>query len=50
MFSHLKHKTKDLKTSILLEHGSLLVMGGKTQHFWKHQIPKSKKYYKELTI
>lgn len=32
-----------LRRSIALEHGSLLVMKGKTQHFWKHQIPKTKK-------
>ncbi len=38
----LKHKTnKALKQNILLSHGSLLVMKGKTQEFWKHQIPKT---------
>ena len=43
-FFHLKHKTnKDLKHKILLEHGSLLLMTGPTQHFWKHQIPKTAK-------
>jgi hypothetical protein len=26
-----------------LEHGSLLVMKGETQRFWKHQLPKSRK-------
>lgn len=31
------------KININLEHGSLLVMHGSTQHFWKHQIPKTKK-------
>lgn len=41
---HLKHKTdKTLKQSIDLENGSLLLMKGTTQHFWKHQIPKTKK-------
>lgn len=41
---HLKHKKeKDLKTKLLLEHGSLLVMKGETQHQWLHQIPKTKK-------
>ena len=40
----LKHNSeKDQKTSIVLEHGSLLVMKGTTQHFWKHQIPKTSK-------
>ena len=31
---------KDLKVKLKLESGSLLVMKGPTQHFWKHQIPK----------
>lgn len=31
------------KQSIVLQHGSLLLMQGTTQHFWKHQIPKTKK-------
>ena len=40
----LKHNTdKDHKKSIILEHGSLLLMKGTTQHFWKHQIPKTAK-------
>jgi alkylated DNA repair dioxygenase AlkB len=34
---------KDQKLKINLEHGSLLVMKGETQHFWKHQIPKTAK-------
>lgn len=43
-YFHLKHKTrKELKHKILLEHGSLLLMTGPTQHFWKHQIPKTAK-------
>ena len=41
---HLKHKEdKSLKQIILLGHGSLLIMKGPTQHFWKHQIPKTAK-------
>lgn len=40
----LKHNIdKTLKKSIILEHGSLLIMKGTTQHFWKHQIPKTTK-------
>ena len=40
----LKHNSiPGLKQNILLEHGSLLVMKGTTQHFWKHQIPKTAK-------
>ncbi|SDH97515.1 Alkylated DNA repair dioxygenase AlkB [Flavobacterium omnivorum] len=34
---------KELKKTINLEHGSLLLMKGTTQHFWKHQIPKTAK-------
>ena len=38
---HLKHKTnKQLKYSITLEHGSLLLMQGTTQAYWQHQVPK----------
>jgi len=41
---HLKHNTdKSQKKSIVLENGSLLLMKGTTQHFWKHQIPKTSK-------
>lgn len=43
-YFHLKHKfDKELKQKILLEHGSLLIMKGTTQHFWLHQIPKTVK-------
>lgn len=41
---HLKHNSiKEAKLKINLEHGSLLLMKGTTQHFWKHQIPKTAK-------
>ena len=41
---HLKHKrNRELKHKILLEHGSLLLMRGETQHHWLHQIPKTTK-------
>lgn len=43
----LKHIETNERIDILLEHGSLLVMMGELQHFWKHQIPKSKKPMKE---
>lgn len=40
----LKHNTDpSLRQNILLENGSLLIMKGATQHFWKHQIPKTNK-------
>ena len=41
---HLQHNTlKKAKLKITLENGSLLLMKGETQHFWKHQIPKTAK-------
>jgi len=40
----LKHNSnKNGKQNILLQHGSLLIMRGETQHHWKHQIPKTMK-------
>lgn len=40
----LKHNSDlSLKKSIVLEHGSLLLMKGTTQQYWKHQIPKTSK-------
>jgi alkylated DNA repair dioxygenase AlkB len=39
----LKHNKLELKQNIVLQHGSLLIMKGATQHFWKHQIPKTTK-------
>jgi alkylated DNA repair dioxygenase AlkB len=43
-YFHLKHKKdKKLKFKISLDHGSLLLMKGTTQHYWLHQLPKSKK-------
>jgi alkylated DNA repair dioxygenase AlkB len=40
----LKHNTlKEEKQKLLLENGSLLLMKGATQHYWKHEIPKTKK-------
>lgn len=41
---HLKHRrNKEFKHRILLEHGSLLLMKGSTQHNWLHQIPKTRR-------
>lgn len=40
----LKHRyNKNLKHQLLLESGSLLLMSGATQHYWLHQVPKTKK-------
>ena len=45
---HMKHRTDKLqKIKINLTHGSLLVMSGSTQHYWLHQIPKTKKHVEE---
>lgn len=38
----LKHNNKQDKFQLKLNHGSLLIMGGGLQHFWKHQVPKEK--------
>lgn len=39
----LRHKETKEKLDIELTNGSLLVMKGELQHFWQHQIPKTKK-------
>lgn len=43
----LKHIDTKERIDIILKHGSLLIMKGELQHFWKHQIPKTKKEVKE---
>jgi alkylated DNA repair dioxygenase AlkB len=42
-YFHLKHNTLPQRYKLALENGSLLLMQGTTQHFWKHQIPKTAK-------
>lgn len=42
---HINNKTVS-KVTIPLSNGSLLLMKGSTQHFWKHQIPKTTKQIK----
>lgn len=39
----LRHIQTKQKISIELTNGSLLIMKGSLQHFWQHQIPKSRK-------
>jgi alkylated DNA repair dioxygenase AlkB len=39
----LKHKKTKQTISIILEHGSLLVMKDETQVYWLHSLPKTKK-------
>ena len=36
-----KHRVTGVKTETLLDHGSLLVMSGSTQHHWLHSLPKA---------
>ncbi len=37
-----KHKESKVTVSLILEHGSLLVMKGTTQTYWLHRLPPSK--------
>jgi alkylated DNA repair dioxygenase AlkB len=39
----LKHMNTGERIDLQLEHGSLLIMGGAMQHYWQHQVPKTKK-------
>ena len=39
----LRHRRrKELKVDFVLPHGSLLCMGGATQHHWVHALPKTR--------
>ena len=38
-----KHKASKENIKVLLQNGSLLVMKGKTQTFWQHRLPPTKK-------
>ncbi len=42
----LKHKKSNETVSLILKHGSLLVMKGTTQTNWLHRLPPSKKIEK----
>ncbi len=39
----LRHRATKQKIELKLKHGSLLIMKGSLQHFWQHQVPKTKK-------
>ena len=39
----LRHKETKERIDIELQHGSVLIMQGALQHYWQHQIPKTKK-------
>lgn len=42
-----RHKDDhQLKFTVPLQHGSLLIMSGEMQHFWEHAVPKRKKVLK----
>lgn len=43
VFQFKHNHLENQKIKLTLEHGSLLLMKGTTQHFWKHQIPKTTK-------
>lgn len=38
----LRHNDSKEQLDLQLGHGSLLVMSGETQHYWKHALPKTK--------
>ena len=42
-FDFRRKGTSGIEYSISLEHGSLLVMSGLTQHYWQHQIARTRK-------
>ncbi len=37
-----RHNKSKKVIDLLLSHGDLLIMAGETQHYWKHEIPKTK--------
>jgi alkylated DNA repair dioxygenase AlkB len=41
----LKHNTTGDLKQMILPHGSLLIMGGSMQHYWKHSIAKTAKIH-----
>jgi alkylated DNA repair dioxygenase AlkB len=41
------HKTKKKRIEVVLPHGSLLVMSGRSQHEWEHCLPKSARHVGE---
>lgn len=46
-FQFRNYKNKTEKRSLLLTHGSLLLMRGDTNSYWEHQVPKTSKKVKE---
>lgn len=42
-----KKLRKRLRVNVPLSHGSLMVMGGRMQHTWRHEVPKALKVHGE---
>ncbi len=42
-----RHKKSKQVMDIVLGHGDLLLMAGEIQHYWKHELPKTKKIKNE---
>ena len=43
----IRHNDTKETIEFVLKHGSLLIMKGELQHFWKHQVPKQKNILRE---
>jgi alkylated DNA repair dioxygenase AlkB len=43
----MRHNNTKERVDISLKHGSLLIMQGALQHYWQHQVPKTKKVVQE---
>lgn len=43
----IRHNETHETHEIILKHGSLLIMKGELQHYWKHQVPKQKGVLRE---
>jgi alkylated DNA repair dioxygenase AlkB len=38
----MQHKKRRLRVELRLEDGDVLVLGGTTQHYWRHHVPKTR--------
>ena len=50
IFQLRNYKDKKIVKSIELTNGSFLLMSGETQHYWEHQLPKTKHVGKRINI
>lgn len=46
-FTHDKRLRRRLRVNVPLSNGSLMVMGGRMQHTWRHEVPKTLKIKEE---